>query len=635
MMYTHKRLAWHGALLAFTLLSQAVLTRETMAQSPPIQYRMSFRQAATHRVEIEASFPTEGAATIRLMMPVWTPGSYLVREYARHVETLDAWDGINHQPLKWKKVDKNHWQIECSGVQEVVVNYTLYGREMGVRTNWIETEFAFLTGAATFLTKEDALDHPHIVRIDALPGWPEIATSLAPVDARDRWSRRAANYDELVDSPIVLGDIDIQSATVGGVTHHLATLGADSMWDTPRAMKDVAKIVELEQKFWGDVPYPEYWFLNLATESGGGLEHDNSCVLMTSRWSQKQKSKYIDWLSLVSHEFFHTWNVRRLRPRILKQYDYNAEQYTQELWVAEGLTSYYDNLFVVRAGLCTPNDYLERLSKEIQTVENAPGRLVQNLEDSSFDTWIKFYRPDENANNSRISYYVKGSLVGLLLDTEIRMATDNQKSLDDCMRLLWQRHRDHGYTNEDMDAIVVEVGGESLRGWLPAQLSQASGLDYTKFHQCFGLQWKAKNGGAESAATATPAMIGIEISNQGGKAMVDKVLVGGAGAAAGIQVGDELVGWDGYRITPEQWSDRLGLYRTGDRVVAMLARRGKLQEVPVEIAPANPISWNLQRIDSPDEKQEMRWKSWLQIPEPVAESAPAADAQDAKNGAGH
>lgn len=599
--------------------------QEPGSQQAPIQYRLGFRQAANHRVHIEASIPTGGASQIRLMMPVWTPGSYLVREYARQVETLTARDGGSNRALSISKVDKNHWLVDCAGVHEVVVEYVLYCREMSVRTNWVESDFAFLTGAATFVTREDWHSHPHVVRIDALPNWTGIATSLVAKDPRDVWTRTASHFDELVDSPILLGAIDVQTEEISGVPHHLASLGVDGLWDTKKAMADARKIIEAQQKLWGEVPYRDYWFLNLATETGGGLEHDNCCVLMTSRWTQRQKAKYADWLALVSHEFFHAWNVRRLRPKVLQTYDYNAEQYFRELWVAEGLTSYYDNLMVVRAGLGTPKDYLERLNKDIQSVQNAPGRLVQSLDDSSFDTWIKFYRPDENANNSRISYYVKGSLIGLLLDAKIRVATQNQKSLDDCMRLLWQRHRATGYTNQDVETIVVEVGGETLRGWLPERLSHAEDLDYTPLLECYGLQWKARDNAGETPPPAAPAMIGMELSNQSGKAMVDKVVAGGAAANAGIQVGDELVGWGGYRIATEGWGERLGLYRAGDRVVALVARRGKLLELTVEIPMPKSDTWTLVRVEKPDENQELRWRSWLGIPDPVEEKGDATD----------
>lgn len=592
----------------------------------PIRYRLSFRQAANHRVEVEATIPTDGAPSVRLMMPVWTPGSYLVREYARQIEGISARDEAANRALDILKVDKNHWTVACEGTQDVVVRYVIYGREMGVRTNWIENEFAFLTGAATFLTREDALHRPHTVRIEGLPQWPHVATSLPKLDERDEWHRVASHFDMLVDSPIVLGDIDIQTATVGSATHHLASLGTDGLWDTSKAMKDVIRLIELEQKFWGDVPYTDYWFLNLATESGGGLEHDNSCVLMTSRWSQRQRAKYVDWLSLVAHEFFHAWNVRRLRPKVLQQYDYNNEQYTRELWIAEGITSYYDELFVARAGLCTHKEYLDRLTKHIQGIQSTAGRKVQSLEESSFDTWIKFYRPDENAANSRISYYVKGSVVGMLLDAKIRMVTHNQKSLDDCLRLLWQRHRETGYDNRDFARVASEVAGVPLEEWLHTQLTSTDESDYSEFLECFGLQWKAKetnkdnpgkDGPKEEPIAATPATVGIELSNQAGKAMIDKVTRGAAGSAAGLQVGDELIGWGGYRITPDQWSERLGLYHAGDRVTATVARRGKLIDITVELISPSSESWTLVRVDTPTPDQQKRWSTWLGILEPA------------------
>ncbi len=208
-----------------------------------VLYRLSFRQAETHRVDIEVSVPTDGKPEIEFMMPVWTPGSYLVREYSRQIENVAAVNGKTDASLILRKKDKNHWVVECTGAEVVSVRYTLYCHEMSVRTNWVERDFAFLTGAATFLTRSDMLHHPHVVRIDALPNWPKVATSLTAVDVRDPWTRRAANFDELVDSPILLGVIDIQTFEVGGAKHHLATLGGEPFWDTATAAKDVAKIV--------------------------------------------------------------------------------------------------------------------------------------------------------------------------------------------------------------------------------------------------------------------------------------------------------------------------------------------------------------------------------------------------------
>ena len=585
-----------------------------------VQYRLSFRQADTHRVDIEVSVPTDGQSEIEFMMPVWTPGSYLVREYARQVEQLTAVNGKTNSTLGIRKKDKNHWLVDCAGVDEVTLRYSLYCHEMSVRTNWVERDFAFLTGAATYITRADMLDHPHVVRIDALPNWPKVASSLPSDDARDPWTRRAANFDELVDSPILLGAIDIQTFEVGGAKHHLATLGGDSFWDTLSAAKDVAKIVETEQAFWQDTPYKEYWFLNLATETGGGLEHDNSCVLMTGRWSQRQRTKYADWLGLVSHEFFHTWNVRRLRPKELKRYDYNNEQYFHELWIAEGITSYYDDLFVVRSGLSKPKDYLEKLGKNIAAVQNAPGRQTQSLTDSSFDAWIKYYRPDENANNSRISYYLKGALIGALLDVEIRSKTDGTKSLDDVMRMLWKSHRETGYTNEDFSKIVADVTGESYRDWLLKSLETTQEMDFAKMLEWYGLEWK-KREPDKDARTDSPVFgnvfVGMDLLAQQGKAMVDKVTRYSPASQAGFNAGDEFVSFDGYRVTAETWSERLSSYRPDDICKCWVARRGKMVELSIKLASEPETSWKIARIAKPSDEQEKRWRSWLNLPEPA------------------
>jgi predicted metalloprotease with PDZ domain len=591
-----------------------------------VQYRLSFRQADSHRVDIELSVPTDGQAEIELMIPVWTPGSYLVREYARQIEQVTAVSGSTQRELVIQKKDKNHWTVGCRDESEVMVRYTLYCREMSVRTNWVEREFAFLTGAATFLTRSDMLDNPHVVRMDALPNWPNIATSLDQPDSKDLWLRSAADYDDLVDSPILLGNIDIQSFEVGGAKHHLATIGGESLWDTKIAVRDVAKIVEQEQAFWKETPYKEYWFLNLATEGAGGLEHNNNCVLMTGRWAQRQKAKYLDWLGLVSHEFFHTWNVRRLRPKVLQQYDYNQEQYLQELWVAEGVTSYYDDLIVARTGLFTPKEYLDRLSKNISAVQLAPGRLVQSLTDSSFDSWIKFYRPDENANNSRISYYLKGALVGMLLDVELRRRTQDEKSLDDLMRSLWEKHRDTGYTNEDVAAIAKELCGESLDDWLAKALKSSDELDYSKMLEWFGLEWKAREPDKNTTPDTPPfgnVYAGLELKADQGKSIVDKVARESPAAKAGIQSGDELISFDGFRVGTDTWSERLSLYRPNDSGSCLVARRGKIVELTLKLGAQPENSWTLVRIESPSEEQESHWRAWLGLP-----PAPDACAKD-------
>jgi predicted metalloprotease with PDZ domain len=456
----------------------------------PIQYLVTFADADRHIIDIEAEIPTSGADAVQLMMPVWTPGSYLVREYARNIESVSAVDPVTSQPLSVTKSAKNRWTVTpAEGARSIRFIYRLYCREMSVRTNWVEHDFGVLTGAATFVTAVDMLDHPHRVRLVLPTQWSQSVTALKSVGPQPH-TYQADTFDTLVDSPIALGNPQISTFTVSDRPHLLVTLNDAGLWDNDRAAEDVKRIVQTQHDFWGSVPYEKYIFFNIVGESGGGLEHDNGTLLMTSRWTFGDPERYRGWLGLVSHEFFHTWNVRRLRPRVLVSYDYEAENYFNELWIAEGVTSYYDDLLQVRSGLLSESDYLKRLSGTLARVQEAPGNRVQSLADSSFDAWIKHYRPDENDVNSRISYYTKGSLVAWLLDTKIRIATENEKSLDDVMRMLYERHAldRGGYDLTDFRKIVDEVAGERLSEWLESVVDRTEPLDFSPVVDWYGLR---------------------------------------------------------------------------------------------------------------------------------------------------
>ncbi len=575
---------------------------EARSDELPVQYRVSFRDIERHLIEVEVTFATEGKEQIDLMMPVWTPGSYLVREYARQVEEIRAEDASSTSPLTIRKTSKNTWTVDCKNAQSIRVRYSLYCREMSVRTNWIERDFGFLTGAATFLTRADWLKHPHIVRLDLPPQWPDVATSLPRLEPNETSVRKAKNFDELVDGPIVMGKLQDYVFQVGGKPHHLVTVLGDGTWDSKKAAEDITKIIETEQKFWGEIPYDEYWFLNIASESGGGLEHDNSCVLMTGRWTMRKKSSYTDWLALVSHEFFHAWNVRRLRPKVLVEYDYTREQYFPELWIAEGITSYYDELFVAKSGFLGRDEYLGRLSKGISGVQNSPGRLVQPLWDSSWDSWIKHYRPDENAGNSRISYYSKGAIVGMLLDAEIQSRTGGTRGLRDVMQRLWKEHRQSGYTLDDFQRISSEVAGVSMDEWFKSHVWQATEVDYSKMLEWYGLRFKSseakKNGDASKADPAKAdganaksespsdkkvdkpvetgnAWLGCVTSGQDGRLVVRQVPRGTPADLAGLNVDDELIAIEDHRLSTTGLDDRLSYFSDGDTVRMTIARRSE------------------------------------------------------------
>ncbi len=615
----------------------------------PLQYSVSFADADRHRVDVELLVPVDaGAKQLELAMAVWTPGSYLVREYARHIEQISATDVETAESLQIRKTSKNRWSVQTSGASTVRVRYRLYCREMSVRTNWVERDFGVLVGAATYLTRADDLRQrrarPHHVQF-VLPGnWQQAVMEL-PTDPAEPQRFLAASYDALVDAPTVLGNPQISSFIVGEKPHRLVTLGGDGLWDNEAAARDVAKIVEQHQQFWQSVPYESYTFLNVISETRGGLEHDNCCLMMTSRWAYRDAKQYRNWLGLVSHEFFHTWNVRRLRPAGLETYDYERENYTDGLWVAEGVTSYYDDLLQRRAGLLTDKQYLEGVSKVIDGVQKSGGRLVQPLLDSSHDAWIKYYRPDENARNSRISYYSKGSLVAWLLDARVRQATNHQQSLDDVMRSLYQRHagRDQGFTLADFLQVVTETADAATADWLQQTVGEAQELDYEPAMACWGLAWNDKTQDQPPAAdaedstetastTASPESassreltftpdLGMEVATSGGQVMIESVDRLGPADQAGWNAGDELIAIEGFRMTGTTYPSRLKQMPIGKPLRALLSRRGALIERPVTLPSEPSRQWKLSvrkvtkdaadKPDAEDAKASQRRQLWL------------------------
>ncbi|MFT7629762.1 MAG: putative metalloprotease with PDZ domain [Mariniblastus sp.] len=459
---------------ACTTESQAI-ANETTDSVMPIRYRVDMTDSKNHYLTITATVPAEGDTT-ELMMAVWTPGSYLVREYARNIDSMEATD--RGKPLAFEKSRKNRWLVQTKGLKSFTLKYRLYCNEMSVRTNWVGNEYAMVNGAPTFLTVPGKLDRPHVIQLKLPRSWTRSATSLhATGDTPHTF--QAQDFDELVDSPIVAGNINVYPFSVGGVEHQLVNVGESGQWNGTKAATDLKKVVQAHQDMWGTVPYDRYLFLNMIVEAGGGLEHDNSTVLMTSRWSFRDPGRYKSWLSLASHEFFHTWNVRRLRPKSLVKYDYENEVYTNGLWIAEGVTSYYQDLALVRAGITSKSEFLSGLSRDVEGLQRTEGRKKQSLKDSSYDAWIKFYRPDENSSNTSISYYAKGAVVAFLLDAKIRKLTDGEKSLDDLMRTMFAKYSDSGFTSEDFRATASKIAGEDLSDWFASAIDSTDELDYS------------------------------------------------------------------------------------------------------------------------------------------------------------
>jgi predicted metalloprotease with PDZ domain len=601
------------AAVASALAAAAVMTliaTPAEAQAPrdvpaagrtPIRYTLTFPAPHTHYVEVAASVPTRGRSEVELMMAVWTPGSYLVREYERNVESLGASAG--GRPLAVSKSEKNRWRVTTGGAQTIDLRYRVYGREMSVRTNWIESGFALLNGAPTFITLTDALDAPHEVTLVPAPGWTRSLTALPEAGGEHHYV--APDFDTLVDSPIVLGNPAVYEFTVGGKKHYLVNQGEAGVFDGARAAKDLEAVVQENLRLWGELPYEKYLFLNMITEAGGGLEHKNSTVIMTSRWTTRTRRSYLSWLDTASHEFFHAWNVKRLRPAELGPFNYERENETRSLWIAEGVTEYYGALNLHRAGLSSRQEFLDMLSSNIEELQTTPGRLVQSAEQASFDAWIKYYRPDENSANTSISYYTKGAVLGFLLDAAVRKATGSAKGLDDVMRLAYRRFAGtHGYSPADFRAVAEEVAGGSLKSFWETAVEGTAELDYTDALDTFGLRFRA-------AASEGRPWLGITTRNDAGRLVIAQVRRDGPASKAGFNVDDEILALDDFRVRADRLDDRLQQYRAGDTVTVLIARREQLVRLDVTLDREPARSWRLEVSPAASSQQAQQMNRWL------------------------
>ena len=636
------------------LLGSAEIFAVMEDEKPALRYKVDLEDTRNHYLTIKVEVPVDSDTT-ELMMAVWTPGSYLVREYARNIDSMTVTSG--GRDLEFEKIRKNRWLVQTKGIESFEVSYRLYCNEMSVRTNWVGKQYAMINGAPTFITVPDRLDKPHEVQLLLPKNWTRSATSLKSV-GDDPHRFVAENFDELVDSPIVAGNVSVYPFVVAGIEHQLVNVGESGYWDGTKAATDLKKIVEAHQEMWGVVPYDRYMFINMIVESGGGLEHDNSSVLMTSRWSFRDRGRYKSWLSLASHEFFHTWNIRRLRPKSLVTYDYENEVYTDSLWIAEGITSYYEDLLLFRAGLLSRSEFLSRLSGNVEGVQRTGGRKLQSLKDSSYDAWIKYYRPDENSSNTRISYYSKGAVAAFLLDARIRKLTKGEKSLDDLMRRLFADYVITGYTTEEFRAAASEIAGQDLSDWFASVIDSTEELDYADI-EAIGViapykkpvtqieeetdtketdtketdkkETDKKEGGSKVLAGLTGLKdrltgavggksgssksrgrpyLGFRTSAADGIVKVTSVKPDSPASDVGINLEDEVIAVNGFRITSSVDS-RLSQYEVGDELEILISRRGQLMTLNLTIGQLESKSYRLRFVSRPSSEQRRQLDLWL------------------------
>jgi len=515
-----------------------------------ITYRIAVADPNAHLYRVTLKVPRP-APEQRLSLPVWIPGSYMVREFARHLSGFDAKQGTRTVALQ--QLDKTTWLARCESTATLELSYLVYAFDTSVRAAFLSSERGFFNGTSLCLRVEGREAEPHGVELGALPrGW-QAATAMraVQVDANGRGSYEAADYDELVDHPFELGRFWRGSFTAHGVPHEFVVAGAWPGFDGERLLADSKRICEAEIEFWHGrkkPPFERYVFMLNAVDDGyGGLEHRASTALIAARRdlpraNQKELSDgYVTLLGLISHEYFHTWNVKRLKPSELARIDYSRENHTELLWFFEGFTSYYDDLLLLRAGLIDAPRYLKLVAKTINGVLGSPGRQAQSVAQSSFDAWTRYYRQDENTPNSTVSYYTKGSLVALALDLTIRSA-GHHGSLDDVMRALWGKSGGGPITQADIAQALHDAAGRSLEHELQQWVHGCEDLPLTALLEAAGIS--SKNDAAPFAQR-----VGLRVSEGALTGVqVKSVLRGSAAERAGLSPGDELLAVNGWRV---------------------------------------------------------------------------------------
>jgi predicted metalloprotease with PDZ domain len=569
-----------------------------MPSLPSLSYRVAMPCPHNHLFEVTAQIQNWLEPTLDLKMPVWTPGSYLVREYSRHIQSFKAVDQTG-KPLTVQKIAKNHWQVQ-EVADWIEVHYQIFANELTVRTNHLDASHGYFNPAALCFFIPGYEQQPIRISINPPPNW-QVSTPL-PGDGK---TFVAQNFDELVDSPFEIGEHRVYDFVVNDKPHKLAVWGAGNL-SVEKAISDIQKIIPTAAELFGGLPYDRYLFLlHLTAHSYGGLEHKNCCSLIYPRWQLGKAEHYRRFMQLVAHEFFHLWNVKRIFPQGLEKFDYCNENYTCGLWFSEGVTSYYDLMIPRRAGIYDRAVFLTELSKEVSRYLTTPGRLVQPLMESSFDAWIKLYRSDSNSSNSQMSYYLKGAMMTWLLDLKIRANSDSQRSFDDVLRRLWQTcgQEGRGFTDLELESLIQEIAGIDLADFYSDYLYGLVELPFDEYLQPFGLRLVA-------ADKESLPYWGLTVKSEGSKEVIKSVAAGSPGAIAGIDPGDELLAIDGYRVAAEKIGDRLANYEPGAEIQVTVFHQDLLVTYGLKLADPQPSKYELEILPELTPRQLFNLQAW-------------------------
>lgn len=567
-----------------------------------LSYELSFDEAQAHYVDVVMTVSGIDRESLDLKMAVWAPGSYLIREFPKNVEGFRAESA--GQALESEKTSKNTWKVTTAGVGELKVSYRVYAFEMSVRTSFVDADHAFLSGTGIFMYIDGEQQLPSTIRVIPRAGWQKISTGLE-ADPEDPFLLSSPNYDILADSPIEVGNQDIITFTAAGVPHEVAIYGGGD-YEEDKIIADFTRIIEEQTAIYGENPCERYVFIvHFLGAGGGGLEHLNSTTLQFPRRALGTEKGWNSFLGLVAHEYFHLWNVKRLRPAALGPFDYEAENYTHMLWVSEGFTAYYDDWTVRRTGFYSPEEYLEVVAGAIGTVENTPGNKVQSVAESSFDAWIKYYRPDENSYNTQVSYYTKGAILGMLVDMKIREHSNGEKSIDDLMRFMYEKYYkelDRGYEDAEFIAAVEQFAGD-MGDFFEKYAWGTEEIPYNEFFNTVGLDLQI------TRPRTGEAYLGASFEQTSSGLVISRVVRGTPAYEYGLNVNDLVLSVNGQSLSDPQ--ALLAGKKPGDELSIELIRDGLPKTIKVVLEGNQTVSVRFEKLAEPSAQQQSNYNAWM------------------------
>ena len=578
----------HKKLIAIALF--ALFSIRTMATN----YTVSFDKVKSHYVTVAIQFDAAGKDFVDFKVPVWTPGSYKVREFSKGYENVEAGE------TKVTRTDKNTWRIDTKGKRMLTLSYDVYCFAISARESYADENYAFLHSVSAFGYLDGYEQEEIVLKIVPYSGWRNVEVAL-PQNKAAGYVFTCENYDLLADSPIALGTFDATEYTSGGTPHKVVMIGKGN-YDLDIIREDFKKISDFQVAMMGEHPSDRYiHFIYNVGSGGGGLEHLNCQTSVMPRWNYTNPGRYRGFLGLIAHEYFHLWNVKRIRPIQLGPFNYNKEVYTDMLWIAEGITSYYDDLTLYKIGKMDRKEYLGVISSQINRLENSPGKDVMSLAHSSMLTWIKAYLPNEESMNQTVSYYNKGMIAAAMLDLEIRANSKN--CLDDVMTTLYKEYykkQDRGFTHAEFIAVCTKVAGKDMQSFFDDVIFSTKPLDYMGIFNQYGLDFKDAN------ADKTIAWSGVISRHREGFTTITNIYSGSPAVEAGLSVNDEIVAINGWRV-----SDKLetydAKYSVNDTVEVTYARDGKMYTVNLVYLKSPKVSYKLTVID----EENTLLKNWL------------------------